>query len=135
MRQVIDMLLITETTHHYLLIYRFSNTTPWRLKMPDNKHLIEMNECETFRDKIRKSITTLLFWIVGGLAAASLGMFGLTYNKVDSFCATQTVIQLEAQRDIGGITADIANIKEQLNRLLILQDTNNNNHVNHTGGQ
>jgi len=98
--------------------------------MADNKHLIEMNECETFRDKIRKSITTLLFWIVGGLAASSLGMFGLTYNKVDSFCATQTVIQLEAQRDIGGITADIANIKEQLNRLLILQDVDNRKVVN-----
>ena len=98
--------------------------------MPDNKHLIEMNECESFRDKIRRSITTLLFWVVGGLAAASLGMFGLTYNKVDTFCSTQTVIQLEAQRDIGGITADIANIKEQLNRLLILQDVDNRKVVN-----
>jgi len=90
--------------------------------MPDNKHLIEMNECETFRDKIRKSITTLLFWIVGGLAAASLGMFGLTYSKVDSFCAAQTKIQFETQRHIGGVTTDIANIKDQLHRLLIMED-------------
>ena len=100
--------------------------------MPDNKHLIEMNECESFRDKIRRSITTLLFWVVGGLAAASLGMFGLTYNKVDTFCSTQTVIQLKAQRDIGGITADISNIKSQLDRLLMMEDINNN-HNNQKG--
>ena len=102
--------------------------------MPDNEHLIEMQECETFRDKIRKSITTLLFWIVGGLAAASLGMFGLTYQKVDSFCATQTVIQLKVQRDIGGITADIKNIKSQLDRLLMMEDTHINLHSD-KGGQ
>ena len=92
--------------------------------MDDNKHLVELSECDDLRSKLRKSITTLMFWVVGGLACASMSMFGILYNKMDSFTKDYITAQYVIQQHIGSVTSDINNIKNQLDRLINLNNHN-----------
>jgi len=91
--------------------------------MNDNRHVVELSECDDLRSRLRKSIMAITFWVVGGLACASITMFGVVYNKIDTLSMDQTKYQLETQKHMGYVIANIENINKQLSRLL---DLNNN---------
>jgi len=93
-------------------------------EMNDNKHIVELSECNDCRSVLRKSIMTITLWIIGGIATLTFAMYGMLYNKLDNFIKDYTISQYVIQKHIGTVNSDINNIDRQLERLLNLSNKN-----------